>query len=71
MLVIVSSKCNSNFVDSGGDNCQAYFDSNYCTSTGGYGQTWNYGWGTFEDYSTNGETAFVCPQCGCSEGEHI
>ena len=71
MLVIISAKCNPNFVDSEGENCQDYFDSKYCTSSGGYGQGWNYDWGFFEDYMINGQTAFVCPQCGCSNGKQI
>ena len=42
--------------------------------TGGYGTHWNtYGHmgGTFEDYAVNGETALVCPECGCQDGKSV
>ena len=71
ILVIVSAKCNPNFVDSEGENCQDYIDSNYCTSSGSYGPGWIDDWGIFGDYATNGQTAFICPQCGCSNGKRI
>ena len=65
------SKCNPDFVDSGNTNCQDHIDLDYCTSSGGYGQGWDKNWGTFDNYATNGQTALVCPQCGCSDGKLI
>jgi len=64
---IFQSECNPDFVDSEGFNCQAYNRSYWCTSTGTYGHGWTQDRGTFEDYSVNNQSAFVCPQCGCTE----
>ena len=61
-------KCNKNFVDKFGDTCQTYSDRHWCSSTGGYGENWHANYGPFEDYSSNSETALVCPQCGCRNG---
>ena len=62
-----SCKANPNFTDSDGYNCEYYAKNEYCTSTGGYGGGWvRELFGTFEDMTnSNGETARVCPQCGC------
>jgi len=63
-----SGNCNPNFVDKNGANCAKYQEKKWCMPTGGYGTHWNtYGHmgGTFEDYAVNGETALVCPECGC------
>ena len=63
--------CNPNFVDSSGDSCDTYSSNGWCTPDGNdfergiYGEHWDWDWGTFDDYSNNGETAVVCPQCGC------
>ena len=66
-IYILSGKvyCNPDFVDSGDDSCQTYSDKNWCTSSGDYGDAWKDHWGTFSDFSKNGESATVCPQCGC------
>merc|ERR1712042_408379 len=45
-------------------NCQRYIDERWCTKDGGKGPNWR--WGDFEKYAdAEGNTAFVCPQCGC------
>merc|ERR1712142_967539 len=45
-------------------NCQRYIDEQWCTKDGGKGPNWR--WGDFEKYAdAEGNTAFVCPQCGC------
>ena len=55
-------------MDAGKDNCDAYEENRWCTSTGDYGTGWEpRSMGTFEDYRWNRETALVCPQCGCRE----
>ena len=59
--------CNPNFVDSDGANCGKYREKKWCHN-GGYGHFWgtySHNGGTMEDYAVNGETALVCPQCGC------
>ena len=62
------SGCNPNFVDSIDETCEDYINKGYCSSNGGYGEWWPYG-RTFEQYANaNGETASVCPQCGCKAG---
>jgi len=45
-------------------NCQRYIDEQWCTKDGGKGPNWR--WGDFEKYAdAEGNTALVCPQCGC------
>jgi len=77
-----SGPCNPSFVDHEGKDCQTYVDSDWCTSNGEYGNEWGNwvfdenavylwdkewnDWGTFELYSDNGQSASLCPQCGCS-----
>jgi len=63
--------CNPDFVDNVDDNCATYKIKQYCTSTGDYGPGWNTRNSpdeTFEDYAANGQTALVCPECGCGRG---
>ena len=62
-------RCNSSFTDSNGDNCERYKNKKYCISTGGYGTGWKHSWGTFDKYAKDGQTARVCPQCGCVRGK--
>ena len=61
--------CNSAFTDSTGDNCENYKNKNYCSNTGGYGSGWQRSWGNFTTFAKYGETARVCPQCGCISGK--
>lgn len=62
----LKGNCNPEFVDSRGNNCQAYANNRWCTTAGKHGPGWKNSWGTVYDYlSTKGQTAFVCPQCGC------
>ena len=63
LLKFNSGRCKPNFYDRYGVNCEEYIEHKWCSSSGGYGTGWT--WGTFEDYSNNGQTALVCPQCGC------
>ena len=67
-MIYSLEKCNKSFVDTHGDTCQKYLSRHWCSSTGGYGENWHDGLGSFENYSTNGESALVCPQCGCHSG---
>ena len=55
-------------MDSDGDNCEEYKVNQWCSSSGGYGTGWDESVGTFEDFAVNGQTAVVCPQCGCEGG---
>ena len=60
-------------MDNSADNCAAHKKQEWCTSTGDYGPNWPYCAAdsrrcTFEDYAVNGQTALVCPECGCREG---
>jgi len=66
----VRGTCNPNFVDSVGDDCYQYAINEWCTSTGGYGSGWIWT-DTFDDYATNGQTAAVCPQCGCGQDSTV
>ena len=70
--VSVNCKPNPNFVDSDGYSCKGYERNRYCTSTGGYGEGWDRViFGSFEDMAnSDGETARVCPQCGCKGIKH-
>merc|ERR1711902_67190 len=43
-----------------------YKNKNWCSSTGGKGPGWKETWGNFEKYAKGGQTAWACPQCGCS-----
>ena len=64
LLPSIIGRCNPNFVDKDGDDCQSYANKKYCTINGGYGQKWS-ATEVFEDYAVNGEDATTCPQCGC------
>ena len=72
----VLESCNPDFVDDLEDNCSAYKINKYCTSTGDYGPGWEFNEDgspadTFEEYAVNGQTALVCPECGCGRGNQI
>ena len=63
-------KCNSEWQSKtkirGASTCAHYIARNYCTETGDYGSGWSKWDGVFENYPNSfGETALVCPQCGC------
>ena len=80
-----SASCNPDFKDSDGDSCLDLINKQYCTSDGGYGDGWGCDpekngtfWTpdfglidcpTFEKYARNGQTARVCPECGCGRIE--
>ena len=73
VIIIPIGNCNADFKDSGDESCSDYANNNYCTSDGsndGYGTEWNKDeWGSFDDYKNDdGETALVCPECGCKGG---
>ena len=44
-----------------------YEEDDFCTSDGEYGSGWDFdAYGSFDDdVNEYGETAMVCPQCGC------
>ena len=65
---IFSESCNPDFVDIDGDNCRKYIVNEWCSTFGGNGTGWDESYGTFEDFAVNGQTAAVCPQCGCGGG---
>ena len=57
-----SSRCNTDFLDTDGDNCDDYSNEGWC----------NWGSEAFIVYSTKNsdgvfETGLQCPQCGCGE----
>jgi len=58
-------KCKADFVDSGGDNCKLYVDTDMCTPNGGYGAGWGASDGTFSSYQVDCYNARNCPGCGC------
>ena len=62
---IYSGHCNKYFEDRNGHSCQEYKYNKWCTSSGEYGDGWPENGGSFDDYSSNDESATVCPQCGC------
>jgi len=53
--------CNADFKDSEGEDCDIYGDDGYCDEY------------YYDDYKNpiTGETARVCPQCGCTEGVQL
>ena len=59
-------QCNPEWKSSDDSTCAQYKEDNLCTETGDYGTGWDSGFGTFEDFKNSfGETALVCPECGC------
>merc|ERR1712136_508500 len=69
----VKQSCNPDFVDDLEENCADYKINELCTSTGDYGPGWEFNEDgspadTFEEYAVNGQTALVCPECGCGRG---
>jgi hypothetical protein len=63
-----SNAYDSNFADSDNFSCEQYVKLEWCTSPREYGTNWNSKWGTFDDHlDINGNTALVCPECGCVE----
>ena len=59
--------CDRDFRDKQGMNCKMYAYFKWCNTFGNYGDGWDSNiFGTFEDSAdSNGNTAIVCPQCGC------
>ena len=63
----ISETCNPDFIDKEGFGCQRYADSKWCSNNGGEGEGWDASWGSLERFAVNGQTAAVCPQCGCAD----
>ena len=63
-----NSDCDPDWIDKSGDSCVKYKEKSWCTPSGDYGANWpdDDPSETFEKYAKNGQTALVCPQCGCS-----
>ena len=61
-------KCNPEWKSGDkGRSCTEYKEFKYCTITGDYGSGWKIDeWGPFVN-GTGGESALVCPECGCKE----
>ena len=68
--IITELKCNINFTDETGTDCESYKINEYCTKTGEEGMGWKRNiFGSLEKYlNKNNESALVCPQCGCKPG---
>ena len=50
-------------------DCDTYLREGWCEGDA-YGPNWKKEWGTFEDLAdADGNTALVCPQCGCGQGK--
>jgi len=57
-----------NHRDNNPKTCQRYIEEKWCTEEGDFGPSWKDKWGSFTDYAdANGNTAWVCPQCGCGK----
>merc|ERR1712168_1679810 len=57
-----------NHNDDNPKTCQRYIEEEWCTKDGALGPRWKDHWGSFTDYAdVNGNTALVCPQCGCKD----
>jgi len=67
VYVRVDAACNPGWTASDGTTCQMYSDMEFCDDNFGYGAGWQESWGLFHDHSVNGESAMVCPQCGCDD----
>ena len=64
-------ECNSDWRSSDDKTCADYQESGFCTETGEYGPGWDYqSQQTFYEWQNDsGETALVCPECGCRTEE--
>lgn len=51
-----------------GYSCQDYLEHKWCTSDGGYGAGWGASWGTFQNYTTNGQSSPIAACCACGGG---
>jgi len=56
----------SDWTDSEGYDCVAYWSLGWCTTDGMLGPTWEFAWGTFTSYISHGHTA-VTACCGCGK----
>ena len=61
----------TNWTDAIGNTCQDYLDKEYCNVEGLYGDGWSKENGTFDDWGSNGLTAWNCISCGCINGLEI
>ncbi|CAE7377272.1 unnamed protein product [Symbiodinium sp. CCMP2592] len=54
----------STWVDSGGNNCSAYYHQQWCAWSGGVGPGWDSSWGAIEAYAVGGQSAWdACCEC--------
>ena len=58
----------TNWSDAIGNTCQDYSDKRYCKIDGIYGDGWATDNGTFDNWRSNGFTAWNCINCGCISG---
>jgi len=61
-----SKKCDISWKSKSGYSCEKYRTNEWCRFNGDYGNGWQQGFGTFEEWTdVEGRSALVCPQCGC------
>ena len=65
------TKCNREWKGKENNNtCDYYEKEKLCKKTGNHkGEMWDDDWGEIADFTDkDGNSALVCPQCGCKEG---
>ena len=57
-------------MDSDNNTCSYYKENDYCKRSGDHkGSAWEKEWGELKDIiDTKNQSALVCPECGCKEG---
>ena len=66
-------RCNPNWMDLENNTCSYYKENDYCKRSGDHkGSAWEKEWGELKDFlDTKNQSALVCPECGCEEGDII
>ena len=57
-------------MDLDNNTCSYYKENDYCKRSGDHkGSAWEKEWGELKDFiDTKNQSALVCPECGCKEG---
>ena len=57
-------------MDLDNNTCSYYKENDYCKPSGDHkGSAWEKEWGELKDFlNTKNQSALVCPECGCKEG---
>ena len=67
--IIVSKTCTPpDWIDAVGNTCEDYVNKKYCNIDGLYGEGWFLENGTFDNWRSNGYSAWSCNNCGCIAG---